>query len=376
MRKRPLITTVVGARPNFVKAAGLVRGFRENPSIRHILLHTGQHYDHPLDKALFADLNLPKPITNLGVGSGTHGAQLGALFTKLGPALEKLRPDLLLVVGDVNSTLAATVLASRAGIASGHVEAGLRSRDLTMPEESNRIIADHLATLLFAPSLDAVDNLRSEGIRGEGVWMVGNVMVDALRMLLPHAKKARACVRFNLRPGSYALLTLHRAETVDHPKRFARILEAVHGIASDLPILFPVHPRARKHLPKRRFLISPGEATSRSHAILIAPPQGYLDFLSLQSDARLVLTDSGGVQEETTVLGIPCVTIRDVTERPITVSRGTNVVAGRDPDGIITAARRQLERPKTSRRRPPLWDGKTGHRIARRCAYFLGLSAF
>lgn len=354
---------VVGARPNFMKIAPIVEAMNRRPGVfTSLVVHTGQHYDAAMSDAFFRDLDLPKPHKYLGVGSGSHAAQTAGVMKDFEPVVLAEKPDWVLVVGDVNSTLACALVCVKLGIKVAHVEAGLRSRDRTMPEEINRLLTDQIADLLFTPSPDADQNLRAEGIPEERIRFVGNVMIDSLFVHLERAKSSTIREDLGVAGSDYAVLTLHRPSNVDDPVTFAGIVEALDHVARQLPIIFPVHPRTRKAIADLGL-----ENRVKSIAGLrLIEPLGYLDFMRLYSGARLVLTDSGGIQEETTVLGIPCLTLRENTERPITVEMGTNVIVGTDPARITTAALSALERltDRSSPRVPPLWDGRTAERIA------------
>jgi UDP-N-acetylglucosamine 2-epimerase (non-hydrolysing) len=311
-----------------------------------------------MSDVFFDDLGLPEPDVHLGVGSGTHAEQTARVMLAFERALAEMeRPRWVLVPGDVNSTLAAALVAAKLGIGVAHLEAGLRSNDRTMPEELNRIATDHLADLLLTPSSDGDRNLAREGIPAERVVQVGNVMIDSLLASLPAARARDIPAKIGVAPGEYAVVTLHRPSNVDEPATLARLLGALAEIAAELPVVFPVHPRTRARLAE------PGLAGAAAKLRTIEP-LGYLDFMSLTSAARLVLTDSGGLQEETTALGIPCLTLRENTERPITVDEGTNVVVGTDPLKILSEARRALSGDGKRGRCPPLWDGKAGERVA------------
>jgi UDP-N-acetylglucosamine 2-epimerase (non-hydrolysing) len=318
-----------------------------------LLVHTGQHYDAAMNDVFFADLGLRPPDRHLGTGSGSHAEQTARVMTAFEPLVDDLIPDAVVVVGDVTSTLACALVAAKAGVTVAHVEAGLRSRDWTMPEEVNRIVTDRLSDLLFAPSPDGADNLRAEGYHDDQIHLAGNVMIDTLYANLDRALASDVLHRNGLTPGGYALATLHRPANVDDPVMLTGLLRALGELARDLPVVLPIHPRTAARV----------ELIGLPAGIRPVPPAGYLDFIALQASARLVLTDSGGVQEETTALGVPCLTMRDSTERPITVSEGTNVLVGRDPDRILTTARRVLIDPP-AKRTPALWDGHAGDRIA------------
>lgn len=324
-----------------------------------MIVHTGQHYDAAMSDAFFDDLGMPKPEIHLGVGSGSHAVQTAKIMTEFEPVVLTEKPDWVLVVGDVNSTIACALVCAKAGVRVAHVEAGLRSGDRAMPEEINRVLTDAISDLLFTTSQDADGNLRREGVAPDKIRFVGNVMIDSL---LEHLKLAEnSCIRgdLGLNDNDYAVLTLHRPSNVDDKKVFGGILDALLSIAEKLPIIFPVHPRSGARIDEFGF----AQRIANSNIKLIEP-LGYLDFMRLYSGAKLVLTDSGGLQEETTVLGIPCLTLRHNTERPITIELGTNVLVGTDTEKIKQAAREALEY-KTPRgaKIPPLWDGKTAGRI-------------
>lgn len=353
------VINVVGARPNFMKVAPIVEAMkRREREFTPLVVHTGQHYDASMSDAFFSDLDLPRPDVYLEVGSASHAVQTAAVMERFEPVLVEHKPDWVLVVGDVNSTLACALVCAKLGVKVAHVEAGLRSRDRMMPEEINRLLTDQIADLLFTPSADADANLLAEGIPAERIRLVGNVMIDSLYKNLERASQSTIKKQLGL-AGDYAVLTLHRPSNVDGVAPFSRILDALEQIASRLPIIFPVHPRTRKTIAQLGF----AERISQLAGLRLIDPLGYLDFLSLYSDARLVLTDSGGIQEETSVLGIPCLTLRENTERPITVTMGTNRIVGSDPEKIVAAARAALEEPPRSNISIPLWDGLTAERI-------------
>jgi UDP-N-acetylglucosamine 2-epimerase (non-hydrolysing) len=356
------IINVVGARPNFMKVAPIVAAMRRRPDVfNSLVIHTGQHYDAAMSDAFFRDLDLPKPHQYLGVGSGSHAAQTAAVMKRFEPVVLEEKPDWVLVVGDVNSTLACALVCVKLGIRVGHVEAGLRSRDRTMPEEINRLLTDQIADLLFTPSADADENLRAEGIPEERIRLVGNVMIDSLFNHLERAKNSTIRDDLGVANSDYAVLTLHRPSNVDDRDTLCSIIEALEKISGRVPIIFPAHPRSRKTIAE--FGLT--NRVERMEGLRLIEPLGYLDFLRLYSGARLVLTDSGGIQEETTVLGIPCLTLRENTERPITVEMGTNIVVGTNKDRIISAASAALDRAPDKRavRVPPLWDGRAAERI-------------
>lgn len=345
---------VAGARPNFMKVAPVMRALEGSVEVQ--LVHSGQHYDWSMSEAMFEDLSIPDPDINLEVGSGTHSEQTARVMLALEPVLTARRPDAIVVVGDVNSTLAAALTAAKLGIPIAHVEAGLRSRDWSMPEEINRVLTDRLSDWLFTPSSDADANLVAEGIPIERIHLVGNVMIDTLMEHLPRARDRLDALKAGLRvDGRYALLTLHRPSNVDHRVALARIARAIGELSEQLPVVFPAHPRTVQRLNEWDIELAGGVRRTE--------PLGYLDFLGLMSGAGLVLTDSGGIQEETSALGVPCVTLRDNTERPITCDLGTNRVAGGDPYEIVRVARLALEENET-REDIPLWDGEAGKRVA------------
>jgi UDP-N-acetylglucosamine 2-epimerase (non-hydrolysing) len=343
---------VVGTRPNFMKVAPVMRALDDAPEVAQLLVHTGQHYDPRMSGSFFEDLDLPAPDYFLGVGSGSHAAQTAGVMLRLEPILAEQRPDLVLVPGDVNSTLAAALTATKAGFPVAHLEAGLRSRDRSMPEEHNRVLTDHLAELLLTPSRDADQNLLSEAIAPEKIAFVGNTMIDSLRAF---EQAARALdVAAELGTHDYLLVTLHRPGLVDHPDRFQPVLEALETVAEDRPVLYPIHPRSRQRLE---------DAGWRPRRVRLLEPQSYLRFLSLLMTAHAVLTDSGGIQEETAVLGIPCYTLRANTERPITVEMGTNTLLG---VGEPALERLRLSLDGSEPRRPVEpegWDGHAADRV-------------
>ena len=351
------IISVVGARPNFMKIAPLVRALVRVDGVDHRLIHTGQHYDQKMSEVFFQDLSIPVPDMDLGVGSASHAVQTGRIMIEFEKVCVADRPDLVIVVGDVNSTMACTLVAAKLGIAVAHVEAGLRSFDRTMPEEVNRVVTDALADYLFTTSRDADENLKREGVDPEKIHFVGNVMIDTL---IAHREKAETldvASRFGMDGTGYAVMTLHRPSNVDHPAVLRDILQAVQEISESMPVIFPIHPRTARRV--REF-----ELDSMVHGGLrLTDPLGYLEFLNLMSGASLVLTDSGGLQEETTILGVPCLTIRENTERPVTISEGTNVLVGRDPERILEEARKILAGNWKTSRTPEYWDGKAAERI-------------
>jgi UDP-N-acetylglucosamine 2-epimerase (non-hydrolysing) len=352
------VLNVVGARPNFMKMAPLVRALGRR-GVSQTLVHTGQHYDDNMSRVFFDDLGLPRPDIHLEVGSGTHAEQTAAVMVAFEPVCERERPDLVVVVGDVNSTLACTVVAAKLGVPVAHVEAGLRSFDMSMPEEVNRIVTDRLAELLLTPSPDGDRNLLAEGVAPERIHRVGNVMIDSLVDSLRRAEGSDVLERLDLAAGAYGVLTLHRPSNVDRAPTLRGILAAVERVSRELPIVFSCHPRTAARLTGIDVPLLRDRERFR-----VLEPLGYLDFLRLLSSCRLALTDSGGLQEETTYLGIPCVTIRENTERPVTLEQGTNTLAGTDPRRIEGAALAALAGPRDGARIPDLWDGRAAERIA------------
>jgi UDP-N-acetylglucosamine 2-epimerase (non-hydrolysing) len=355
------VITVAGARPNFMKVAPIVAAMKRRATdFSPVLVHTGQHYDANMSDAFFRDLELPEPDVYLGVGSDTHAAQTAAIMKAFEPIVTNEKPDWVIVVGDVNSTLACALVCAKIGVKVAHVEAGLRSRDRTMPEEINRLLTDQIGDLLFTPSRDADENLLAEGIPQERIRFVGNIMIDSMVSHLERAKKSTVRADLGIEDQDYAVLTLHRPSNVDDRAAFVRILDALEEIGARAPIIFPAHPRTRKTISAHGL----AGRIEKAKGLHLIEPLGYLDFLRLMTGARLVLTDSGGIQEETTVLGIPCATLRENTERPITVSMGTNTIVGTDTARIIDAALIALSSPRTSRHQTPeFWDGKAADRI-------------
>jgi len=345
------ICHVVGARPNFMKAAPLIRALSAFDGTRQLLVHTGQHYDANMSDVFFQQLQMPSPDVNLQVGSGTHAQQTAQIMSRFEKVIEEHAPEMVIVYGDVNSTVATALVCAKLGVKVAHVEAGLRSFDRTMPEEINRLVTDQLADILFAPSQDGVDNLMREGVARERIHLVGNIMIDTLVQMLPEAKRRIP----QWLPDRYVLVTLHRPSNVDDPEWLIALLSSLQAVAQDIPVLFPVHPRTRERLKAAKL------DTGDLHLL---DPMPYLEFLGMQTAATVVVTDSGGIQEETTYLGIPCLTMRENTERPITISVGSNVLIGRD----LEALRGQLTEVLAGRFKtssiPNLWDGSTSQRIA------------
>jgi UDP-N-acetylglucosamine 2-epimerase (non-hydrolysing) len=356
------VMLVGGARPNFVKIAPLREALAKRPGLEPVVVHTGQHYDDAMSEAFFRDLDIPPPEHYLAVGSASHAVQTAKIMQAFDELLDREAADVVAVVGDVNSTLACSLTAVKRGIPVAHVEAGLRSFDWAMPEEINRIVTDAVSSYLFTPSRDADRNLLREGRRPEDVCFVGNVMVDTLLRFRDRAVEGSAVLAaLGLKPGEYAVLTLHRPRNVDREAAFDGILEAVEEVARELPVVYPVHPRSAKALESAGL----GERARSIEGLLLTEPQGYLDFVALEAQARFVMTDSGGVQEETTVLGVPCLTLRPNTERPVTVACGTNRVVGAERGAIVRGARAILAGDVPSpERHPELWDGRASERIA------------
>ena len=343
---------VVGARPNFMKVKPVMDAL-ERRHVEVVLVHTGQHYDQSMSAVFFDELGIRAPERWLEVGSGSHAEQTARVMSAFDPVLLEVQPDVVVVVGDVNSTMAAALVAAKSPARLAHVEAGLRSRDWTMPEEINRLVTDSVCDDLLAPSPDAVDNLLAEGHEPGRIHLVGNVMIDTLMANLYRASETGVLDRLDLEPNGYGLVTLHRPANVDDPATLKSLLGALGEIAAHCPLVLPAHPRVASQL----------SSLAVPDGVRVIEALGYLDFIAAEASARLVLTDSGGVQEETTALGVPCLTLRDTTERPITITAGTNVLVGRDPVRIVSEARRVLVEGVTPRR-PELWDGKAGERIA------------
>lgn len=345
---------VVGARPNFMKVAPVHAEFRKRAQVRQTLVHTGQHYDANLSDIFFEQLQIPRPDVSLEVGSGSHAVQTAEIMIRFEKTILERKPDLVLVYGDVNSTVAATLVCAKLGTKIAHVEAGLRSYDRTMPEEINRLVTDQLADLLLIPSEEAEGNLLREGVTREKIYFVGNVMIDTLRTLLPQARMPQV-------PGlkdRYALVTLHRPSNVDEPESLRRILETLTTISESMQIVFPVHPRTKARIENL------GYQFDNSDRIFAIPPTGYLECLALQQKATVVVTDSGGLQEETTALGVPCLTVRENTERPVTITHGTNTLVGTDMNLLLDEVSKVLAGKGKGGRIPALWDGRASQRIA------------
>ncbi len=359
------LACVVGARPNFMKMAPLLEALREYPRVQAVLVHTGQHYDENLSDVFFDELGMKRPDVHLEVGSGSHGQQAARVLERFEAVLEEAiaagRPfDRVVVVGDVNSTMAAALAAAKLHIPVAHVEAGLRSFDRSMPEEINRIVTDTLADLLLVSEPSGIENLRREGHPPEQFHLVGNVMIDTLRRLLPQARRSTILDACGLRPGWYGVITLHRPSNVDQAATLAPVLRVLTDASRRLPLVFPLHPRTAQRI--KRFGLA--EELGRAAGLVQLPPLGYLDFLALTSQARLIVTDSGGLQEESTALGIPCLTMRPNTERPITVEQGTSTLVGSDPLRLRGAIEAVLDGRYKQGRCPELWDGRAAPRIA------------
>jgi UDP-N-acetylglucosamine 2-epimerase (non-hydrolysing) len=345
---------LVGARPNFMKAAAVIRALDGRAGVRQTLVHSGQHYDYNMSAVFFNELQIPQPNINLQVGSGSQAFQTAEVMRRLEPVIQELCPDLVLVYGDVNSTLAGAIVCSKLQVRVGHVEAGLRSFDRMMPEEINRLLTDQIADILFTPSVDANENLAREGVQSQRVYFVGNVMIDTLLRMLPAAQE-----RFPKGlPDNFALVTLHRPSNVDDLLWLSRFMDALHSISKVIPVLFAVHPRTRQRI------LEGGLNGNGSNGLRLLDPLPYLEFLGLQARATLVITDSGGIQEETAFLNVPCLTVRENTERPATVAMGTNTLVGRSSERLQAEVCRILSAGKQDPRIPPLWDGLAAERIA------------
>jgi UDP-N-acetylglucosamine 2-epimerase (non-hydrolysing) len=361
------IINVVGARPNFMKIAPIINAMKKRKEIEYLLVHTGQHYDQKMSKSFFDDLGLPKPDLDLGVGSGTHAQQTAGIMVEFEKILVKEKPDLVLVVGDVNSTMACTITAKKLNIKVGHVEAGLRSRDMTMPEEINRLCTDVLCDYLFTTDHFADENLANEGVAEDKVFFTGNVMIDTLLSHKEQASQLGTWQKFGLQQKDYIAMTMHRPGNVDDCEVLKGILEVLKDISKDIALLFPMHPRTAKMIHSfglDKYFRSIEKAEGKvSSGLWSTGPLGYLEFLNLNMNSKMVLTDSGGLQEETTVLGVPCVTMRPNTERPITCELGTNIIVGNTPVKIKKAVNEILKNEQQNGIIPPKWDGKAGQRI-------------
>jgi UDP-N-acetylglucosamine 2-epimerase (non-hydrolysing) len=364
------IMSIVGARPNMMKMAPLMAELRLHPEIESVLVHTGQHYDYSMSQVFFDQLRVPTPDHNLGVGSGTHYAQTAEIIRKFGELLQRDRPDMVVVAGDVNSTLACALVAAKERIPVAHVEAGLRSFDRSMPEEINRVLTDALADLHFTTEESGNQNLANEGVPPEKVFLVGNLMIDSLVKALKMTRESSFRTELGLEAQTYAVLTLHRPANVDDGEHLQRTLDAIAQLAQHIPVVFPAHPRTAQNIAAAGLKsVRTWESGKMPRpGLWMTPPASYLDFLDLIQHAVMVITDSGGVQEETTFLGVPCLTYRENTERPVTVSMGTNKVVGCDPHHLLNSALEVLEKEESNKGRPvplrpPLWDGQTAPRI-------------
>ena len=353
------ILNVVGARPNFMKIAPLMAEYGRRQGVQAVLVHTGQHYDQAMSRLFFSELGIPQPDINLEVGSGSHAAQTAEIMRRFEPVVLDTKPDVVVVVGDVNSTIACGLVAAKLDVKLAHVEAGLRSFDRSMPEEINRVLTDAISDFLFCTEQSGIENLLNEGIPKDKVHFVGNVMIDTLLSNRAKAQESTILDRLDVNGSRYALLTLHRPANVDDPQVFGNILAAVDVILKDMPVIFPVHPRTRANLNGSTV----GARVDQMAGLRLIEPLGYLDFLRLMSSAAVVLTDSGGIQEETTILKVPCLTLRDNTERPVTVTCGSNRIVGRDPAQILAAYKDAVSPNGRILRTPPFWDGRAARRI-------------
>ena len=366
------IASMVGARPNFMKIAPIVHEIQRTAGIDHRLVHSGQHYDQQMSESFFEELHIPKPDVNLEVGSGSHAWQTAEVMKRFEAVVLEWKPDVVMVVGDVNSTLAAALVASKLGVTVAHVEAGLRSFDRSMPEEINRKLTDAISDLLFVTEQSGIQNLLKEGVEQDKIFLVGNVMIDCLVEHRKIAEKSEILRRLGLqkdgvKASAYGLLTLHRPSNVDDAAVLRDILSTIATLAEKMPVFFPVHPRSleRIHQFGLGSYLAEEKSGAASRGIVPLPPLGYLDFLCLMDHARLILTDSGGIQEESTILGVPCLTLRENTERPVTVEQGTNQIVGRDPKKILAAAALVLGAERRAVKAPELWDGHAAERIVK-----------
>ena len=366
MMIKKMIHLIAAARPNFMKIAPLFHALKREEWVDPRIIHTGQHYDVNMSDGFFTDLRLPEPYLHLGIGSGSHARQTGRVMIAYEEFLLKERPDLVIVVGDVNSTMAAALAAVKLGCPIAHLEAGLRSFDRSMPEEINRVVTDAVSDILWTPSSDADDNLLAEGISGRRIQLVGNIMIDSLEMLRTRIEQADAVKRFGCSPGKYGVVTLHRPANVDESHVLGRLCRALVQISTETPLIFPVHPRTRKNLMSTGLL---SELESASH-LTLSEPLSYIPFMNLVFNSRFVITDSGGLQEETTYLGLPCITVRPNTERPITVTRGTNRLC--EPQDLFSTVEESLNRRSRGRTVPAFWDGRTAGRVVGSIRAFLG----
>jgi UDP-N-acetylglucosamine 2-epimerase (non-hydrolysing) len=354
------ILNICGARPNFMKIAPLMRAYRAHPRLAPMLIHTGQHYDKNMSDLFFTQLGIPQPDLNLEVGSASHAQQTAEIMKRFEPIVLEHKPAWVVVVGDVNSTIACALVATKLGVKVAHVEAGLRSFDRDMPEEINRVLTDSISDLLFVTEPSGVENLAREGVAAERVHFVGNVMIDTLKASREQAESSAILTQLGLSAGGYNVVTLHRPSNVDDPRVFSRILDALDVAQRDLPTIFPMHPRTLHNLAK----LGLGGRMKSLANLRVIEPLGYLDFMKLTANAAVVLTDSGGIQEETTILGVWCLTLRENTERPITLTRGTNTLVGTDPQKIIAAYQRCRKGRPSAQLVPEKWDGRAAERIA------------
>lgn len=362
MRKRKIkILIIAGTRPNFVKIAPLIEEMKKHKILKPILIHTGQHYDFKMSKVFFRDLKIPKPDYNLKVGSGSHAYQIGEAMIRLEKVVLRKKPDLIVVVGDANPTLIGALVATKLNISVAHIEAGLRSFNKRMPEEINRILTDHISDYLFASEPSAIKNLLKEGIEKEKIFFVGNIMIDSLEKLKIKSKKLKVFEKLGLKKKKYIILTLHRPENIDEKQIFGETIEAIQKIQNKIKTIWPIHPQAGKQLRRFDFL----NKIKKMKNLRLIQPLSYREMLSLIGDSRFVLTDSGGIQEETTVLRIPCLTIREVTERPITVEIGTNKIVGLKKENIIKESLKILKGKITKGKIPKYWDGRVARRIVK-----------
>jgi UDP-N-acetylglucosamine 2-epimerase (non-hydrolysing) len=357
--KKKKILSVVGARPNFMKVAPIHRALSQLDEFEHVICHTGQHYDKNMSDAFFEDLDMPQPKFFLGVGSGSHAEQTAKTMIEFEKVILDYQPDLVIVVGDVNSTIACTLTAAKCGIKTAHVEAGLRSFDKSMPEELNRMATDAIVDYYFVTEQSGIDHLHTAGIDDENIFFVGNTMIDSLHYALSPAEKSDILDKLELKPKEYALITIHRPSNVDDEANLKSMLEVLNYLTKYRTVVFPVHPRTRNNIEK--FNLS---ALTENEKLKLIEPQGYVNFLALMRNSDFVLTDSGGIQEETTALGIPCLTARTTTERPSTITLGTNILVPPTKDGIIKAIDNIMTNPSKEGKVPPLWDGKAAERIA------------
>jgi UDP-N-acetylglucosamine 2-epimerase (non-hydrolysing) len=354
------LINVCGARPNFMKIAPLMRAYKAFPSIDALLVHTGQHYDERMSRLFFDELQIPRPDVNLEVGSGSHAQQTAAIIQRFEPVVLERKPDAILVVGDVNSTVACALVATKLDVAVFHVEAGLRSFDRRMPEEINRVLTDAISDLLFVSEPSGIENLGKEGIDASRVHFVGNTMIDTLLSNRQRAEASTVLQTFGVQPRQYVVLTLHRPSNVDNPQVLAAITDVIEEIQRDLAVVFPVHPRTRKNIQTTGL----GPRYAAMGRLKLVEPLGYLEFLKLTANAAVVLTDSGGIQEETTILGVPCLTLRENTERPVTITQGTNTLVGMDPRRIRAAYQAVRSSGQRAASAPDKWDGHAAERIA------------